>query len=193
MRKLTTRLKRSTVTFPFKLLIRCWQSTAVLSRAKYLAVLLSEFPANIGLETLLTFSLTKMGCIVYQKGLYYKSREEFIHMGYRSDVILAVGPEVMPQFMVTMAKSPQARELCWADHDEMIRDYNDEKGAFLFRWTVSSGTIVMSACKPFKTLLIGARTNALKLMARKLMRVEVITASSALVKRWMITRQRVGF
>ena len=56
-------------------------------------------------------------------------------MGYRSDVILAVGPEVMPQFMVTMAKSPKARELCWSDHDEMIKDYNDEKGAFLFRWT----------------------------------------------------------
>ena len=56
-------------------------------------------------------------------------------MGYRSEVILAVGPEVMPQFMVTMAKSPQARELCWADHDEMIRDYNEEKGAFLFRWS----------------------------------------------------------
>ena len=56
-------------------------------------------------------------------------------MGYRSEVILAVGPEVMPQFMVTMAKSPKARELCWADHDEMIRDYNEEKGAFLFRWS----------------------------------------------------------
>ena len=56
-------------------------------------------------------------------------------MGYRSDVILAVGPEVMPQFMVTMAKSPQARELCWAHHDEMIEDYSGVKGAFLFRWT----------------------------------------------------------
>jgi len=55
-------------------------------------------------------------------------------MGYRSEVILAVGPEVMPQFMVTMAKSPEARELCWADHDEMIKDYCGEKGAFLFRW-----------------------------------------------------------
>ena len=42
-------------------------------------------------------------------------------MGYRSDVILAIGPEVMPQFMVTMAKSPKARELCWSDHDEMIK------------------------------------------------------------------------
>ena len=55
-------------------------------------------------------------------------------MGYRSEVILAVGPEVMPQFMITMAKSPQARELCWADHDEMIKDYGD-KGSFLFRWS----------------------------------------------------------
>jgi hypothetical protein len=73
-----------------------------------------------------------MGCIVYQKGLYYKSKEK--EMGYRSEVILAVGPEVMPQFMVTMAKSPEARELCWADHDEMVKDYCDIKGAFLFRW-----------------------------------------------------------
>jgi len=55
-------------------------------------------------------------------------------MGYRSEVILAIGPEVMPQFMITMAKSPQARKLCWSDHDEMIKDYNGEKGAFLFRW-----------------------------------------------------------
>jgi len=55
-------------------------------------------------------------------------------MGYRSEVILAVGAEVMPQFMVTMAKSPEAREMCWADHDEMVKDYCGEKGAFLFRW-----------------------------------------------------------
>ena len=55
-------------------------------------------------------------------------------MGYRSEVILAVGPEVMPQFMVTMAKSPEARKLCWSEHSEMIKDYCDTKGAFLFRW-----------------------------------------------------------
>jgi hypothetical protein len=55
-------------------------------------------------------------------------------MGYRSEVILAIGPEVMPQFMVTMAKSPQAREMCWAEHTEMIKDYAGVKGAFLFRW-----------------------------------------------------------
>ena len=55
-------------------------------------------------------------------------------MGYRSEVILAVGPEVMPQFMVTMAKSPEARKMCFAEADEMIKDYCDIKGAFLFRW-----------------------------------------------------------
>ena len=55
-------------------------------------------------------------------------------MGYRSEVILAVGPEVMPQFMVTMAKSPEARKLCWGDTDNLIEDYGGDKGAFLFRW-----------------------------------------------------------
>ena len=55
-------------------------------------------------------------------------------MGYRSEVILAVGPEVMPQFMVTMAKSPEARKMCFAETDTMIKDYCDIKGAFLFRW-----------------------------------------------------------
>ena len=55
-------------------------------------------------------------------------------MGYRSEVILAIGPEVMPQFMVTMAKCPEARKLCWSEHSEMIKDYDGIKGAFLFRW-----------------------------------------------------------
>ena len=55
-------------------------------------------------------------------------------MGYRSEVILAIGPEVMPQFMVTMAKSPEARRMCFADADTMIKDYCDIEGAFLFRW-----------------------------------------------------------
>ena len=55
-------------------------------------------------------------------------------MGYRSEVILAVGPEVMPQFMVTMAKAPEARKMCFAEADTMIKDYCDIEGAFLFRW-----------------------------------------------------------
>ena len=54
-------------------------------------------------------------------------------MGYRSEVILAVAPEVMPQFMVTMAKSTQARTMCFGDA-EVIKDYDGTKGAMLFRW-----------------------------------------------------------
>ena len=53
-------------------------------------------------------------------------------MGYRSEVILAVGPEVMPQFMVTMAKSPEARALCFAEATRH-EDY-EEKGNMLFAW-----------------------------------------------------------
>lgn len=55
-------------------------------------------------------------------------------MGYRSEVILAIGPEVMPQFMVTMAKCPGARKMCWSDTDTLIKDYCDIKGALLFHW-----------------------------------------------------------
>ena len=55
-------------------------------------------------------------------------------MGYRSEVVLYVGPEVMPQFMVTMAKCPEARALCFADHSQMVKDYQDIKGSFLFKW-----------------------------------------------------------
>ena len=32
-------------------------------------------------------------------------------MGYRSEVVLVVGKEIMPQFMVTMAKSREARAM----------------------------------------------------------------------------------
>ncbi len=55
-------------------------------------------------------------------------------MGYRSEVVLYVGPEVMPQFMVTMAKCPEARALCFGDADQTIKDYGDVKGSFLFKW-----------------------------------------------------------
>ena len=54
-------------------------------------------------------------------------------MGYRSEVVLVVGKEVGPQFMVTMAKSAEARALCFADHDKMIKDY-EEEGNILFAW-----------------------------------------------------------
>ena len=56
-------------------------------------------------------------------------------MGYRSEVLLYVGPEVMPQFMVTMAKCQGARALCFADADEHVKDYRDVKGSMLFKWS----------------------------------------------------------
>ena len=55
-------------------------------------------------------------------------------MGYRSEVLLYVGPEVMPQFMVTMARCQAARALCFADADQTVKDYGKIKGSFLFKW-----------------------------------------------------------
>jgi len=55
-------------------------------------------------------------------------------MGYRSEVVLYVGPEVMPQFMVTMAKCPATRAMCFADHERMVKVYQSEKVSFLFKW-----------------------------------------------------------
>jgi len=54
-------------------------------------------------------------------------------MGYRSQVVLAVSKKVMPQFMSTMAKSPEAREMCFAHVDRLKKDYDGE-GAMLFYW-----------------------------------------------------------
>jgi len=53
-------------------------------------------------------------------------------MGYSSEVVLVVGKEVMPQFMVTMAKSPDARALCFGEAKRQ-EDY-EEKGNMLFSW-----------------------------------------------------------
>ena len=53
-------------------------------------------------------------------------------MGYRSEVVLVVGKEVMPQFMVTLAKSPEARAMCF-DEAQRMNDY-DGKGNMLFAW-----------------------------------------------------------
>ena len=54
-------------------------------------------------------------------------------MGYRSQVVLAVAPELMPHFMAVLAKSQPARELCFAETDETINDYIDE-GSRLMKW-----------------------------------------------------------
>jgi len=55
-------------------------------------------------------------------------------MGYRSEVVFIVAKEVMPQFLVTMAKSPQARAMCFSEADRMIKDY-DGDGNILFSWS----------------------------------------------------------
>ena len=55
-------------------------------------------------------------------------------MGYRSHVVLAIGEALVPQFMVTMARCPEARVLCFGDTDNHSRDFQDEKGSFFFEW-----------------------------------------------------------
>ena len=55
-------------------------------------------------------------------------------MSYRSEVVFIVAKEVMPQFLVTMAKSPQARAMCFSEADRMIKDY-DGDGNILFSWS----------------------------------------------------------
>ena len=54
-------------------------------------------------------------------------------MGYRSQVVFAVAPELMPHFLAVLAKNQPARELCFAHADETINDYIDE-GSRLMKW-----------------------------------------------------------
>ena len=54
-------------------------------------------------------------------------------MGYRSQVVFAVAPELMPHFLAVLAKSQPARELCFAHANETINDYIDE-GSRLMKW-----------------------------------------------------------
>ena len=42
-------------------------------------------------------------------------------MGYRSEVVFIVAKEVMPQFLATMAKSPEARKMCFSETDKRIK------------------------------------------------------------------------
>ena len=55
-------------------------------------------------------------------------------MGYRSEVILVVGKEVMPQFLVTLAKSGETRAMCYHDADQYIQNH-EEEGTCLFYWS----------------------------------------------------------
>ena len=55
-------------------------------------------------------------------------------MGYRSEVVFIVAKEVMPQFLATMAKSPEARKMCFSETNMRIKDYCGD-GNILFNWT----------------------------------------------------------
>ena len=54
-------------------------------------------------------------------------------MGYRSEVVFIVAKEVMPQFLATMAKSPEARKMCFSETDMRIKDFQGD-GNILFNW-----------------------------------------------------------
>ena len=54
-------------------------------------------------------------------------------MGYRSDVILAIDKKLMRKFMAHVSQKGGAKNLCFANADEMVENYQ-ESGNFLFRW-----------------------------------------------------------
>ena len=56
-------------------------------------------------------------------------------MGYRSQVVLAIGKEIQPHFMVALGSCPAATELVFNDADRFDRDYyQDGSGHWLLHW-----------------------------------------------------------
>ena len=55
-------------------------------------------------------------------------------MGYRSEVVLAVNKEIMPEFLAYLATSDEAGRLVFSDHDHLDQDY-EEGGHLLVNWT----------------------------------------------------------
>ena len=54
-------------------------------------------------------------------------------MGYRSQVALAIGKEVMPGFMAALSKNKHAIDLVFKEHDTLEKDYCGE-GNLLVTW-----------------------------------------------------------
>ncbi len=54
-------------------------------------------------------------------------------MGYRSEVALAIGKEIMPHFLGVLAKEPAARSLIFKGCDHLDQNYNGE-GTLLVVW-----------------------------------------------------------
>ena len=55
-------------------------------------------------------------------------------MGYRSEVVLAISKEMVPHFMVTMAKEPLVRGLVFENTHRLDQDY-DGDGGWLMNWS----------------------------------------------------------
>ena len=54
-------------------------------------------------------------------------------MGYRSEVVFAITPEVAPAFMALCAKTPSLHDLCFKHHDTLESGRHKE-GDYLFQW-----------------------------------------------------------
>ena len=54
-------------------------------------------------------------------------------MGYRSEVVFAITPEVAPAFMALCAKIPSLHELCFKHHDT-LESNRLEEGDYMFQW-----------------------------------------------------------
>ena len=55
-------------------------------------------------------------------------------MGYRSDVVLAVGKEIMPHFMAALSRNEEASRMVFKHADDLVKDYQGE-GNMLLRWS----------------------------------------------------------
>ena len=55
-------------------------------------------------------------------------------MGYRSDVVLAVGKEIVPHFMAALSRNEEASKMVFKHADDLIKDYQGE-GNMLIRWS----------------------------------------------------------
>ena len=44
-------------------------------------------------------------------------------MGYRSEVVLAVNKEILPEFLAHLATNDAAKRLVFSDHCELDQDY----------------------------------------------------------------------
>ena len=54
-------------------------------------------------------------------------------MGYRSHVVLAIGKELLPFFMLRLSQNKEAEALVFSHADHFDRDYQDDK-SWLLRW-----------------------------------------------------------